>query len=351
MCVIVHLPAGKTLPHKVLENCYNRNRDGYGIIWTKPNEQTKLWYYKNTLSFKDFLTMWQDVPRGVDRAIHFRIKTHGKVNVDNCHPFFPRNNLAMMHNGIIQTLMRTEDMNDTFNFSEHELKPVLKNWDNCLSSKGFLKFVESLTDGSKLLFMDDKGTVKKTFESKWTEEQGCFFSNTSFQGWNAVNSTRSTHNSHRRTLGSRYDSVLGKWVDNYSEDDWGDSGGLPYSFPRLEHAPIDHPSDLYSGSKGDKEGQDELSAEDAARIANIMDIDEVNAQIAKDLAAETTDIAEDEEEEGEEFLTLDELQAMSPEDVCDWLQDNPTAATLVLFEAMGRETELERKEGVIQKKA
>lgn len=36
-----------------------------------------------------------------DIAIHFRIASHGAINGKNCHPWKIRDNVLMMHNGII----------------------------------------------------------------------------------------------------------------------------------------------------------------------------------------------------------------------------------------------------------
>lgn len=178
MCVIVHVGAKKTLPEQLLENCYDRNPDGWGILWAKHG---KLHSVKETSNFKDFWKIWHDVPRDAERAVHFRIKTHGLINKDNCHPFFPSANVGLMHNGIIDTNLVNKDWSDTYNFCEYELKPFIKAYEeaneNCLSDKPFANLLTELAAHSRLLLMNKEGQILKINPESWVSRYGCDFSN------------------------------------------------------------------------------------------------------------------------------------------------------------------------------
>ena len=55
---------------------------------------------KGYFTFKEFYKEYK--PHGDKQVlIHFRIKTHGPIDKNNCHPFLVNNSLGFIHNGII----------------------------------------------------------------------------------------------------------------------------------------------------------------------------------------------------------------------------------------------------------
>ena len=174
MCVIVAMPANKTLPKQVLQNCYENNPDGWGIMAA---EGGRLHIEKGLGNFDVFYKTFKGFSKGQDRAIHFRWKTHGLIDEANCHPFPVTDNLAFMHNGILSTPCENPNFSDTWHFAEKEVKPLAEAIVDPLGEDGFIELIEGDTKGSKMLFMDSAGKTRLTFPEQWHNDLGCAFSN------------------------------------------------------------------------------------------------------------------------------------------------------------------------------
>lgn len=178
MCIIAEVPKNVHLSKKTLQACYDNNAHGWGIMWA---EKGILYSIKDVTDFNDFLARWKDVPTNCFRAAHFRIRTHGDTNKENCHPFPVLSQevhgvgLALMHNGIIQTAMKEKNMSDTFNFTKYELAPLLAECPAILNNMTFLRMLGELASNSRLLLMDNAGN--RWFTGTWTKAFGCKFSN------------------------------------------------------------------------------------------------------------------------------------------------------------------------------
>lgn len=174
MCVIVAMPPKKTISKKILENCYEHNNDGYGIMAAIDG---KLETVKRIGDFKQFMSDFKQFPKNSVRIIHFRYKTHGDITAENCHPFFINENLALMHNGIIDCDIVDANMSDTHNFTKYEVKPLIDALPDLWKQEYFVKLMERLAKGSKLMFLDNEGHTTATNIDMWHKEQGIWFSN------------------------------------------------------------------------------------------------------------------------------------------------------------------------------
>ena len=153
---------------------YENNPDGYGMMMAG---KKGLVYHKDVKDFDDFWKYWRDMDRDVPRAIHFRRKTHGLINKENCHPFFPNGSVGFMHNGIIQVEEVHKDMNDTYNFMMLKMKPFIDKYPDIVEDKLFYKLIEEITGNSRLLFLTANGTFHMTNEKAWESRYGAMFSN------------------------------------------------------------------------------------------------------------------------------------------------------------------------------
>lgn len=178
MCVIIHAAPKQTIEKKILQNCYDRNSDGWGIMWA---DEGKIFTAKDVSSFDAFYKIWiNDVPRHAQRGVHFRIRTHGGKNKKNCHPFQPNKDVALMHNGVISSMPLIEsEMSDTYNFCEYEVAPLIAGWTNFMEDEDFKKLMEmnEVTGSSKLLFIDAEGNSLRINERMWHKHEGIYFSN------------------------------------------------------------------------------------------------------------------------------------------------------------------------------
>lgn len=289
MCVIVHLPKHVALSQKILKNCYENNPDGFGIMAVIDG---KIQIAKSMGDFNAFLAEYKQFPQNVQRAIHFRWATHGDVVEKNCHPFSVTDDIYMMHNGVLDTVNVDETFSDTWNFATHDLgRPeIIETWGkDAVTRNDFKEMLEKITVGSKLLFMDTQNRIMKTFAKDWHSERGCFFSN-------------------KHSMNEKYKAYTGKygsyksWYDGEEFEKYTEVTG------KTSEATPAYASDLlpYGRTLDGGEGQDWLGRQ--------PDDPGVDSEV-----------------------TISGLYDMSQEDVADWVQDNPWAATDLILELIGRE--------------
>lgn len=127
MCIAILKPIDKTISKETLEICSNNNPDGCGFAYVKDNEVI----IKKFMEFEDFYKEYSKVETTSTMLIHFRIATHGKVELKNCHPFKLNNRMALVHNGIISGYGDKETKTDTQDFIDKVIGNIsYKMWKN-----------------------------------------------------------------------------------------------------------------------------------------------------------------------------------------------------------------------------
>jgi hypothetical protein len=177
MCIAIYKPEGKEIERETLERCYDSNPDGAGYMFHKND---KLYVKKGFFSFSEF---WQSYRRDRTKecVIHFRIKTHGQINKDNCHPYLVNDKFAFVHNGVISGYT-DNNKSDTWLFNEDVIQPFVNKWGNLgLFEDPVKKLIESRIGYSKLIFMDNTGNTKIFNEDKGYWDEGVWYSNTSYR--------------------------------------------------------------------------------------------------------------------------------------------------------------------------
>jgi len=301
MCVIVDLPKGITLSYSSLEVCYDNNPHGWGIMAVIGG---KMVVEKKLSDFNSFKAAWRQFPANVERAIHFRWATHGDRNDDNCHPFEVTPDLYMMHNGIIRTVEIDNKMSDTWHFAKHDLGDpnIINSWGaDAVTREDFKKMIEDCTTGSRLLFMDTQGRVMRT--STWSKRYGAFFSN--------------SLNFDKKWKGN---SVSPSWRSG----GWGEYSGEDYSYG--------------GGGFGNGRGREhyaplQTSRNEPPAQRGFSDLLPYGQTIESN---ESQDYTPKHTEDGAPLYTLEELEVMEPNDICDFVMDNPWEATDLIMELLGR---------------
>jgi hypothetical protein len=177
MCIAIYKPEGKEIERETLERCYDSNPDGAGYMFHKND---KLYVKKGFFSFSEF---WQSYRRDRTKecVIHFRIKTHGQINKDNCHPYLVNDKFAFVHNGVISGYT-DNNKSDTWLFNEDVIQPFVNKWGNLgLFEDPVKKLIESRIGYSKLIFMDNTGNTKIFNEDKGYWDDDVWYSNTSYR--------------------------------------------------------------------------------------------------------------------------------------------------------------------------
>lgn len=182
MCVIIHKPKGVDLPEAHIRKAATANSHGYGILWYDQKDRIVKAHKQAEYKIEDVIKQVAEL-KDTEVLLHFRIKTHGSVNDDNCHPFkvLDKGDTGMemwlMHNGVIHKAKTEGDETDTMAFNREMLIPVLKHKPGILREEAFQKFAGEYIGHSKLAFMFGKGETVIVNKDKGTERGGCWYSN------------------------------------------------------------------------------------------------------------------------------------------------------------------------------
>lgn len=188
MCIAIVKPKDKTIPKETLRTCCDNNPDGMGFAFCKDG---KIYIRKYLDDFEKFYKDYSKVETTSPMLIHFRIATHGGVNMDNCHPFKLNNHMALIHNGIISGYGDKESKSDTRDFIDKVIGKIsYKQWKN----PAFLELVGNAIGYSKFGILDTEGNAYIVNESKgyWTD--GVWYSNKSYEPKKVVATTTKKSN-------------------------------------------------------------------------------------------------------------------------------------------------------------
>lgn len=177
MCIAIYKPEGKIIPYATLKECYDANPDGAGFMYA---EDKQLHIQKGFFTLQDF---YKEYVKHQDKkaVLHFRIKTHGKIDTTNCHPFAVNNALGFVHNGIISGF-GDSDHSDTIGFNHGVLQPLVNKWGNLALFQDPMKdLIESRIGYSKLIFLDRHGNHNILNEAKGIWDDGIWYSNNSYK--------------------------------------------------------------------------------------------------------------------------------------------------------------------------
>jgi hypothetical protein len=183
MCIAILNVAGSELSCTTLKNCWNNNSNGAGILY--PNGEFGMGVYKELKSFDRFYSKYSKLRKKFkdkNLVLHFRISTHGKIDIENCHPFLVNSELGFVHNGIINAAPNSNEYSDTNMFNRHILQRLPKGF---LNEPGIISLIEQYIGyGSKLLFLNSKGEYKIINEKAGHWKDGNWYSNETYNACN-----------------------------------------------------------------------------------------------------------------------------------------------------------------------
>ena len=186
MCIIAVKPIGMEMfPKETIENMFQRNHDGAGIMWAEDGKvHIKKGFMKveSFLEFVDSRNDWKNIPV----VAHFRIGTAGPNDELNCHPYPVRQEntvecdceLAMVHNGILSGYNPPfgSRLNDTQVFINTVINKLPKKF---YKNDAIVKLISGSIGTSKLTFLDGDGNI--TCIGNFIKDGGYKYSNESYK--------------------------------------------------------------------------------------------------------------------------------------------------------------------------
>ena len=179
MCLAIYKPA-KTKPDRdAYKSGFYSNDHGAGFAAAVDGG---IVVGKGFFKFDKF---WAAFEPYADHAalVHFRFATHGKRNEDNCHPFMVADNLAMIHNGVLNIDTSDDDTrSDTWHYVEKVLRPLHGLTSEFYRDPAVAYLGSCAIKGSKFVFLRADGdfAIWNEDDGIW-EKDGHWYSNSGYK--------------------------------------------------------------------------------------------------------------------------------------------------------------------------
>lgn len=242
MCLLVTQKKNSpSLSNDWLEDFYSYNADGVGVMYAKKG---KLVIEKVIpKSAECFIKFYRKHIEGRDCAFHLRMKTHGNIDLENCHPYEVLNqkdhglDLWLMHNGVLSTgNAKDATKSDTWHYIRDYLRPMLVNNPEYAFSESFAELVGShIGSSNKFVLCDNQGRMAVINQSAGVYWGGLWLSNT--YAWSA---SKKASKADSHDLNEAQEQVQEKPTQSYSSyslgspDDHWYEGGL-YSSDAMQY--------------------------------------------------------------------------------------------------------------------
>lgn len=159
--------------------CEN-NPDGFAMVYNIRGDKTRVIRSLNSDDiFKAYKELIKHSHKKVAFFMHARIKTHGTININNCHGWYSDEcKMHFAHNGILKITNRG-DMTDSETFLRDIFTPAFlyRGWE------GAKLAIDACIGTSKFVFMENDGTIHHY--GPYKEDEGMLYSNDSYkeQSW------------------------------------------------------------------------------------------------------------------------------------------------------------------------
>lgn len=207
MCVALVKNKDIDLPSKdVLKVCFKNNPDGAGFAYCRDGN---IVINKGFFTFEGFYKALEsaNIKKHESALIHFRVATHGKINIENCHPFpivdkfvkmtnpiIKSNDSVMVHNGKLTIPITSSIYSDSMHFAKTLFGFDRKN------NKDFIDYIIRPTEknkrGNRIGILNTDGSTE-IYGVGWIEEDGIMYSNDSYK-------ENSTYKSAKKKKSKKY---------------------------------------------------------------------------------------------------------------------------------------------------
>lgn len=159
MCILIHHPKDACFSSEQIADFYEKNPDGFGAIIKKSTGTVEV--IKSIGTLAEIEDLYYDQVACHEAVIHFRMKTHGEIDIANCHPYEVVPGIWLAHNGVLRTgNSKDPKMSDTWHYIEDFLKPMLQAHPELMNNAGFIKLVgDHIGYSNKFALMNEQGEV------------------------------------------------------------------------------------------------------------------------------------------------------------------------------------------------
>jgi len=183
MCLLVESHATTVLPEALLASVYRKNSDGLGVMWA---EDGLLKTHKALpRNLQEFLDFYERFIKGKECYWHARWRTHGNIDLANCHPYHVYGDgapmpVALMHNGVLQTGNAADtSMSDTWHYINDFIIPTTRDAPQIIFVPEYAKIIAShIGSGNKFALMNHLGQMQTVNRQAGVTYNGAWFSNT-----------------------------------------------------------------------------------------------------------------------------------------------------------------------------
>lgn len=245
MCLLIHKPADAEMTEELIMDVYAKNNDGFGVMYI---DEGKLKVVKTLAGPDEIIPLYYEHCYERECIIHFRMQTHGDIDLDNCHPYKVTDDIWLAHNGILACGNPYDvKKSDTWHFIDLVLKPHLETDPDKILDLRFQEFIGDLIGSSnKFGLMRSDGEVVIINREAGVDHMGMWLSNTyawspaKFGYYPKYNSFRS--GGYSKT--SVYDDYESSWLDR--------------SYP-AKSSWLDRPAPKVAGNTDTEESEPEVS--------------------------------------------------------------------------------------------
>lgn len=153
MCLIVHKPAGRSIPPDLIEAAAELNPDGWGAMGFDTDGRVLI--RRDLRVDTKAILAFEREHRDIEYVLHLRRRTRGTVSRLNSHPFKVTEGIYLVHNGTLNVRTPVSGWSDTRHFVTDLLRPLARRYPQLLADDAFHKLLAlGLRSENKLAVLD-----------------------------------------------------------------------------------------------------------------------------------------------------------------------------------------------------
>lgn len=318
MCILIHHPINSKFSHEQLADFYSKNPDGFGAI-VKRGDTVEV--IKSIGTLPEIKALYDEQVSGHEAVIHFRMKTHGAIDIANCHPYEVIPGIWMAHNGVLSTGNAADPkMSDTWHYIQDFLKPVLEQDPSMIFNAGFQKMMaDQIGRSNKFAFMNQEGEIAIINRTSGVDHGGIWYSNT--YAWTP----------YRFGYGTPPAATTTKSYDGY----WDRQSAFDYGYQGSTRKTYDH---RYASSATWREW-DKFDRESAKPAAAAQPKEGKGKRGRKKKAQQKPQIEKITTEQFKRLIrnSYNAVQLEGFQGALDWVSKHPMSAMRFIYEVYGSE--------------